>query len=169
VDVHQQVRDIEAAIEWARTLPMTVDYDQLVRVAGYRLRQARLPPSSTSGIPAHPGDLELVLAAWHEKERQVDLRLARAHNYFGRPGSRDRIRVTGLTVSRVHHGVGEWGSRTYYFFRHDDGRLVRWLQSSGKPIDLKVGERVVVEGRVKEHQAAGQEPITVMTYVQVEK
>lgn len=152
--------ELERAIDWARRLPLTVDHDQDLRSYGVQLWPA------VKAVAEDDPRASYVLAAWREKLRQDELRAARRSHFFGKVGDKKPTELE-LTVRRVKPMVGEWGRRTYYWFRHEDGRLVRWLQASGKPVPLEPGQRVRIRGRVKAHEAGGQEPITVLTYCEV--
>lgn len=153
---------LDAAVRWASQLPVGVDYDQEVRAAGARL-------VARPGFDPGCADALLVTTAQRAQLRWDAAVAARESQFFGNPKNAKLLTIPELVVFRKLVQSSDWGKRTYFWFRHPtDGRLVRWLQMSGRPLALERDQRVRLTGRVKEHLAGGLEPITVMASCLVE-
>ena len=157
------------AVEWARKLPMSVDFDQDVRLAAVKLHSSSAElerEMTTEGAKLG----RLVMRAYAEHVEESQRREGRRSLFFGRPND-GKVADLTLRLVRLRAMAGEWGRRTYFWFRHpDDGRLVRYLNASGRAPELTIGEVYRVRGVVKEHLNGSQvpEPTTVLTRCSIE-
>lgn len=83
-----------------------------------------------------------------ELKKKLEAEQAKASEFVGKIG--ERLKKIPAQVSRAQFvKSGEWGDTYLYKFTTDKGEILTWFST---PRGLKVGDKVVVTGTVKDHK-----------------
>ena len=132
-----QDRELAARVmEWMSALETDNDY----RYNLWALSQM------DTWLPHHIGLATSAVAAYLREQEEKALAEQSESDWIGTPGQKVEVEATYKGAPTFET---MWGTMYIHKFQDDDGNVIIW--KTGKYLDLDDGDRVVVSGKIKEH------------------
>lgn len=99
-------------------------------------------------------------ARWQEKTLIRATEASKPSNWVGTVG--DKMTFTA-TIGSIRNIPGDFGTKTLYTMRTDDGNIIKWFCSGRNDLGDQVGRRVTVKATVKAHDTFREIKETLVT------